>query len=543
MNSNLTTPRSDTTKISPIMAREKEPVKVVDPATKKKKKNAPDRPQPTWMFPPDKENPVLNPKVISEDQKQREEREHEQAIRFLKYKSVSAPMKAAPPSQLLSLVGAFLTTYGFNSTSRIYTIELNARKKLDDWDIEIGQRFDRGLPGLVKIYKDWHKEWQEKREREETSSEEENSGTRNSAKKTQKKQKLSGGKAKAKPDETSSSGSSGSSSEERKSDVEMEDAPTVSKVAKKTTDVSPSSGTSSSSSDSDADDEKDVSTSKATSSKPTVNGLVNKLKRKTSSSGSSSSSDQDPDSSSSDESEAPPAKKKKVGSKKKKIATDTPAPITGPAAKKEKKTKAQVKAKAASSTSSSSARDSDTAPANKLLPASTSDDSSSNSESDTHPVEVAKPTINKEAPTVIEARKTSTDSSATLEGGSPKKPSSSSSSSSATSDSSSSDSDDSDKPAKKSKKPPKAVDPPASASTKMKRKRSASLNVDVQTPNSTKLPKKQNTPFSRIPQDTKVDPKLASNAYVPYDYAQRAHEDLVVTKGKGFTKEKNKKKR
>jgi len=30
---------------------------------------------------------------------------------------------------------------------------------------------------------------------------------------------------------------------------------------------------------------------------------------------------------------------------------------------------------------------------------------------------------------------------------------------------------------------------------------------------------------------------------VPYDYAERAHQDLIVTKGKGFTKEKNKKKR
>ena len=40
-----------------------------------------------------------------------------------------------------------------------------------------------------------------------------------------------------------------------------------------------------------------------------------------------------------------------------------------------------------------------------------------------------------------------------------------------------------------------------------------------------------------------VDPKLASNAYVPYDYADRAHKDLSVTKGKDFTKEKNKKKR
>jgi hypothetical protein len=30
---------------------------------------------------------------------------------------------------------------------------------------------------------------------------------------------------------------------------------------------------------------------------------------------------------------------------------------------------------------------------------------------------------------------------------------------------------------------------------------------------------------------------------VSISYSQRAHEDLIVTKGKGFTKEKNKKKR
>jgi SRP40, C-terminal domain len=30
---------------------------------------------------------------------------------------------------------------------------------------------------------------------------------------------------------------------------------------------------------------------------------------------------------------------------------------------------------------------------------------------------------------------------------------------------------------------------------------------------------------------------------VPNDYSNKAYEDLVVTKGKGFTKEKNKKKR
>ncbi|KAK3643056.1 jun-like transcription factor [Elasticomyces elasticus] len=44
--------------------------------------------------------------------------------------------------------------------------------------------------------------------------------------------------------------------------------------------------------------------------------------------------------------------------------------------------------------------------------------------------------------------------------------------------------------------------------------------------------KKGNMPFSRVPKDTVVDEKFRSNEY-----------DLSVTKGKGFTKEKNKKKR
>ncbi|KAF2431637.1 hypothetical protein EJ08DRAFT_648636 [Tothia fuscella] len=50
-------------------------------------------------------------------------------------------------------------------------------------------------------------------------------------------------------------------------------------------------------------------------------------------------------------------------------------------------------------------------------------------------------------------------------------------------------------------------------------------------------------PFSRIAADQKVDPRFSSNAYVPNDYSERAYADLVVTKGKNFTKEKNKKKR
>ena len=55
--------------------------------------------------------------------------------------------------------------------------------------------------------------------------------------------------------------------------------------------------------------------------------------------------------------------------------------------------------------------------------------------------------------------------------------------------------------------------------------------------------KKEQVPFSRIPSNQAIDAKFSSNKYVPYDYANRAYQDLSVTKGKGFTKEKNKKKR
>jgi len=72
-----------------------------------------------------------------------------------------------------------------------------------------------------------------------------------------------------------------------------------------------------------------------------------------------------------------------------------------------------------------------------------------------------------------------------------------------------------------------------------KRKRSESPTPA----SSQKQRKKQNAPFQRVPKDTPVDAKMASNAYRSYDYAERAHQDLSVTKGKGFTKEKNKKKR
>jgi hypothetical protein len=50
------------------------------------------------------------------------------------------------------------------------------------------------------------------------------------------------------------------------------------------------------------------------------------------------------------------------------------------------------------------------------------------------------------------------------------------------------------------------------------------------------------TPLAQLSAQATPDSHI-SNAYRSYDYADRAYNDLIVTRGKGFTKEKNKKKR
>lgn len=58
-------------------------------------------------------------------------------------------------------------------------------------------------------------------------------------------------------------------------------------------------------------------------------------------------------------------------------------------------------------------------------------------------------------------------------------------------------------------------------------------------------PKVQSEPFSRVRKDVVVEDKFRSNAFEDnsHGWGYKAHQDLIVTKGKGFTKEKNKKKR
>ncbi|WPG99040.1 Hypothetical protein R9X50_00184500 [Acrodontium crateriforme] len=232
----------------------------------------------------------------------------------------------------------------------------------------------------------------------------------------------------------------------------------------------------------------------------------------------SSDSDSDSDSDSSSDSEAePPAKRSKVEKKVEK-------PVTS---KDDDSSSASDSSSDASSESESDSSDSD------------SDSDSDSSDSDSAKEETQIP---------------SASSSATMQAAS----SSSDSSSDDSSSSESSSEDEAPPPPKKSKGGKKAKENKKEAA-KEEKKPAADISIpaaatttgDMHPDRMARLPatkesvsnvKKQNVPFSRISADQKVDPRF-TNEYVSYDYAEKAYQDLVVTKGKGFTKEKNKKKR
>ena len=523
-----------------------------EPPKRKKKKNAPDRPQPEWMFPPDEENPVLNPKPKSEAQRKKDEEARDQAIKFLQYKSVSAPLKAPPPDLLLTLVGGFLSSYGFNSTSRIYTTQLQSRKKLDAWKTQLDAKLPRGFPDLVKIYKEWYKIYEERTQMDETSSSDSDDSVDTKEAKRSKKAKRqakAGTKAKEEAvaiantkDETSSSGGSDTSSEGRDSDIEMKDGTPIleSKKATKAARMNASaSSTSRSSSDSAADDEEESAGARlptpAATNKPNVENRVKNLKRKASSSGNSgSSSESESDDASATAAKFPQSKRTKAQDKKTlaKINSGHAPPksnadssSSGTSSSGTKPVKETSVAKNMTSDSSSEASSSDSASA-KAATAESSSSEPTSSDSESSEADFSKPP--KPTPTTKKAASspkakqkpsnTASDSSETLQATSAQKPSTANTSLSTSAATSSSDS---------------VMNPPT------KRKRSPSPSI----PASSKPQKKQNTPFQRVPKDTPVDPKLASNAYQSYDYADKAYQDLSVTKGKGFTKEKNKKKR
>jgi SRP40, C-terminal domain len=469
----------------------------------KKPKNDPLRPEPAWLFPPDEENPVLNPKPKSKEEQEKELQDRLQAIKYLNHHAVAAPHKPPPPTLLLQLVGSFLDSYGFMSTGRIYTAEREARVKQIGWEDPVGtEMLNPKTPSLVQIYKHWLATG--------------DSATEAAMRTTKVKDLNVGNNAvtvtvdeTSEADATSSAGESSEASEDSDddgSDVDMVPPKSIAKAdtpkatfAKKAAlqkdDSLPGS-------DSDSDDESIASPQVAPTSvpKPTVGGLVNKLKRKspevivvdTKAESDSESSSSEPES---------PAKKTKVETV---VA----------------KTKKSASPRPASTLAKTSAKPLDNNSDDTSVMTTEEEDSEDGKAPKTKMATKPQPSVNGTAVPVKAVAAAKTNGKVD--------------------ESSSSASSSSDSDASEGKSPIRSKSTVKSRSGK--RKRSSSPQA-VDAKSATKVSKKYSMPFQRVPVDTRVDPKLASNAYKPYDYAERAYKDLSVTKGKGFTKEKNKKKR
>jgi SRP40, C-terminal domain len=483
-----------------------------------KKKKGPSKPQPAWLFPPDEENPVLNPKEKSHTEVEKAIKGREKAVDYMQRRVHGVPDRPAPDPLLLTLIGIFLTDFGFNSTSRLFTNERQARQTLNGWEEALGKKIDKKTPKLEQIFRDWHRDWLIKQGDDTSSSESSSDGSGDEESEVEVKTILNGRKS---SDEESGSSSAGS-------DVEMKDAPqlkkaTKTKKAKKAASLSPSA--SSSSSDSDADDEKENAppkvdsppkkASKVVAARPTVGDMVNKLKRKAQSSSSESASDASED--------ERPKKVKKV--KTESAVSRAANPPKSSKTAKIKRENAVAAPPSSSEESSASSSDSGTkakvptvaaaTSSKKTKAASPSSSESDSSDSDSDEVKDNKPQQGATLPALPTA---SSESSATINGDS-KKPSANASPSSNSSSATSSSSEDSNTA------PPKT---PASTTTK---------HAEVK-----KYKGAKPTPLAEKSkaQDADLHP---SNRYQSYSYADKAYKDLSVTRGKGFTKEKNKKKR
>jgi hypothetical protein len=455
---------------------------------KKRKKHIVDH-QPKLLFPPDDKNPAVK------SQKEQEKLEKQKSLNIMRHKASGIPVdRPPPPVQLLNLIGIFLAEYGFKSTGRVFSTERECRSKIDGWKDETGGKLEKGMPTLGKIYKEWCKGWDERRLLDLTNNDMENDAPIKREKISKRKQVIKQQKMVA-DDPTSSSASESSDNEDN--DIEMKDTPPIKKAV-----VKKSKSSSRSSSDSDADDENEIPVSKATASNPDVNVL----KRKASPSGSSSISSFP----SYSNNEARETKKVKTIQQSSSSASESTSDDS-----KMINSTSVAKDGHSSGESSISDSDNDSVPSNSVtkkrnLPCS-SDSSSSESDSDS-----SSNKGTREKPIA------SSDTSATLSDGLRKAPPGYSESNALFSTSS-------------------------DANLKTKGTSNSTIQKSLQSvpsTNATKpFQKKTNEPFSRVPKDVKVDKKLVSNAYVPYDYAQKAHEDLIITRGKGFKKEKDRKKR
>ncbi|KAI6091535.1 SRP40, C-terminal domain-containing protein [Hypoxylon rubiginosum] len=397
-------------------------------------------------------------------------------------KSTSAGQTQTPPSQLMDLVESFLSDQGFDNAHREFQ-KHRAKKGWKQQGAKKSKAEAKEHHSLVSVFQTW-----------KTFA---SQGNTPALVKDNPMEKITKVSSSSSSEDSSSESDSDSDAAE---DVAMNDAPAAAEES------------SSESSDSSSSDESDSSSedSDEEEAKPVKSGTVatkagaNPLKRKAESD-SESSSDSDSDSDTSDsEDERPQAKK---------VKTET--------------TSESSSSSDSSDSSDSEDESSEDEDQSKPKVASASeDDSSSDSDSDSASDSDAEPEVDLKAAAEVPLPESdsSSESESESEDQKPLKgPNGAASDSSVTLD-------------KTSPELPSIANPPLPPDP-------STFKANNRGKNGANGSRAQNQPFSRIRKDVVVDPRLSSNAYVSHGYGEKAHQDLIITKGKGFTKEKNKKKR
>lgn len=480
---------------------------------KKKKKNPADKPQPTWLFPPDDENPVLNPKSKTPEEIAQEKADRLKALDYMKRRVHAAPDRPAPPAQLLTLIGIFLTDFGFNSTSRLFTNERKARQELNGWEDAIGTKIEKGIPKLEKIYRDWHRDWTLLQRDETSSSGSDSHDDEQSKSDTNDEIGIRRGNQ-----QISDASSEESSDVSDSSDAALKEPESKKKTGKlrKKTSASSSSSSSSTSSDSDADDERDqvvkaapsaIGKNDTTRAQQTVGDMIKSLKRKApEKSPEDSSSNSEP---SSDDKRPAPGKKAKInaaGPNKVYEAIGKASNLFDIDFSSEDFSSSNRAAK------QGTRKHQDTSITNAVGDSNSSGESGS---SDASKSNASEGELSVRAAIISSVPVAASDSSVTVNGDVAKPAKLSTNQNESSSSTSSSPSDSSSAQSTLSKK------------EAMRKKQHQGAKP---------------TPLAEMSGKANEGSYL-SNKYIPYAYADRAYQDLSVTRGKGFTKEKNKKKR
>ncbi|KAI1387531.1 SRP40, C-terminal domain-containing protein [Hypoxylon trugodes] len=459
---------------------------------------------PAWLFSNNSSNPSVStsapPNADTPTMAKKTQKAAKASVTAGPSASASASQGQVPPSQLMDLVESFLSDQGFDNAHR----EFQKHRAKKGWKEQGAGKKNKKKAhhSLVSVFQTW-----------ETFSSQVNTPVLAKEDPMEKVTKVSSSSSES--DSSDDSSSESESDSDDAGDVAMDDAPAADES---------SSSESSSSEDSDSgDSESESDEEDAKPAKPAAGAAkngVNPRKRKAESDSESSDSDSDEDmSDSSSDDKRPQTKKAKTSSSSDESSSSESSDSSDDESSEDEddsdaKPKVTNKPKAEDDDSSSSESGSDSddesdseseeepqvdlkVAAEVPLPDSDSDSSDSDSDSDSNSEsdeEKPKPKAKNNA-----ASGSGSDSSATLDKASPEFA-------------------------------PLPPDP-------------NTLKANNRGKNGIKATRTQNQPFSRIRKDVTIDPRLSSNAYVTHGYGEKAHQDLIVTKGKGFTKEKNKKKR